>query len=116
MSDRYPYREPKVRQALRPFPSPCLHCRYKPARRHKRWPRWAGAFCSDACRFNAQQQKKDAERRDLAERIRYHLGLPTGRGPQFTVPELEHIERRVKRLLPIGARAVGSGPRGGTRS
>lgn len=37
---------------------------------------------------------------ERAEEIRRLIGLPSGRGPMFTLPELEALERRLKRALP----------------
>jgi hypothetical protein len=109
---RYPYREPEQpRRRPRPVGAICEHCHYRPARPHKRYPHLATPFCSDSCRNNHYLQAQRAHERTLTETVRRMLGLPDGRGPHLTVPELEAIVRRLRRLLPYGGLAMRMPPR-----
>lgn len=80
----------------------CAHCNYRPAAPNRRAQGRAKLYCSDQCRKAEERQRERQRRLSEAEAIRRLLGLPTGRGADFTRPELEAIHRRLDRLVPAG--------------
>lgn len=86
----------------RPAGALCLRCGYRPARPHPQAPTLATGWCSDRCRIAWHNQQTRVRQAAVAERVRALLGLPGGRGAQFTLPELEAVLRRLQRVLPAG--------------
>lgn len=95
-----------TRQPFRPVGALCLHCQHRPARPHLKWAHLATDYCSDSCKVNHKKQRERAAHTEAAEHIRAMLGLPGGRGPTFTRPELEAMARRLHRILPYGGLAM----------
>lgn len=97
---------PFQREPMRPAGAMCRHCLNRPARIHKQWTHLASDYCSDRCKTNHKAQGTREAQRVEAEAIRCLLGLPDGRGPTFTLPELQAIRRRLARVLPYGGLAM----------
>jgi hypothetical protein len=102
---RYPAKQVE-RPKLRPVGAPCRHGCGKLAKPHARWPHLCADYCSEKCKVNEGAQRNRLQQRVVAEAIRTKLGLRTGRGPTFTLPELEAIDRRLRQVLPYGGKAM----------
>ena len=85
----------------------CVRCGVKEALPNRRYPHLATNWCSDQCREADKRAAKSPRRHRAAEQIRVLMGLPTGRGPDFTAPELEMMEQRLRRVLPYAGGAMG---------
>lgn len=94
------------RRQQRPLGAPCSWCRAKPALPNKRYPHLATNWCSETHRWAEMRARKREKATVIANNIRRLLGLHDGRGDDFTVPELETIERRLRRILPYQGKAL----------
>jgi hypothetical protein len=87
------------RRRQRPIGALCVWCNHRPASPNRRYPYLATNWCSDTHRQADMRARKNARRAELAEEIRRHLGLPAGRGADFTAPELQAITSRLRRIV-----------------
>ena len=99
MSD-HGHRGAGARRASRKAGAVCTWCRVRPALANRRYPHLATNWCSDRHRWAEMRHRKNERRLASAAAIRRLMGLPGERGPDFTAPELEAIERRLRRVLP----------------
>lgn len=84
----------------------CEHCQYRPVRERTYQGGRPPRYCSDRCNFAANHKRQKEKVRDLVNHVRSLMGLQPDGGDQLTVPELEAIVRRLRRVLPYDGLAM----------